>query len=1056
MLSPKFLKIMQSISNIVKRALLRGVMTLLAVVLAFSAEAQNKITGQVLDENDQPAIGANVIVSGTTQGTSTDIDGRYTLSVKKGSTLIFSYLGYKSQEIIVNAESVLNVKLEPETNVMDEVVVVGYGSVRRSDLTGSVASVSAEDVEGFQSSSVLDAMSGQIAGVQIMASDGTPGAGFDVKVRGVGTVNGDSSPLYIVDGFQVDNIDYLANSDIESIDVLKDASSAAIYGSRAANGVVLVTTKSGKIGRPVVSYNGSASYRTISKTLDLMTPYEFVGLQTEAWPDKFGNTYYKMEDGARYQSIDDYIGVEGIDWQSETFRPTWSQDHNVSVSGGSDNTKYSFSFSDYVENGIFTNSAFQKITSKMRINQKISKHVNMDASVNYANTDKRGVGTSGDNGRFNMLGQILRARPTGGLRMTDEELLASAIDPLELESSESLSQVNPIEQAKNVTNEKRAEMWSANLALNINFGKGFSFRTAGTYSTTNTRNYIFYQSGSKEAYRNGQTPYGSTQMTRDLRWANTNTLTYKIKKSGHNLQAILGQETSFRSSEYLLGQSTDFPFDNLGNNNLGLGATPSKVNSSYSEKMLISFYARAIYDYKNRYYLTALVRADGSTVFSDNNKWGCFPSFSAAWRISEEQFMKSQDVISNLKLRVGWGMVGNDRIANYLSMDLYEQQKYGYGSDVVIALDPKQLANTSLKWEASQSTNIGIDIGLFRNRLNITADAFIKDTKDLLMAANLAYVTGFSSQWQNVGKIRNSGLEFTINSTNFQTRSGFVWTTNFNISFIRNELRALADGAQTYYTSASWNSEYTGYDYMARVGESLGTIYGYQFDGVYQESDFTVDAATGNYILKSGVTDISDHAGRSAAPGMVKYRDIDGDGKITTNDRTNIGNGTPKWYGGITNSFSFKGVDLSFMFQFNYGNDIYNATRMYTSQSQDQRANMMAEVADRWTKTNASNSVPAWDGYIKNELYSRFVEDGSFLRLKTLTLGYTFPQKWTQKFYVSKLRLYFSAQNLFVVTGYSGYDPEVNMRASNPMTPGLDWGAYPKSRVYTFGIDLSF
>ncbi|MDE5622080.1 MAG: SusC/RagA family TonB-linked outer membrane protein, partial [Alistipes sp.] len=307
-----------------------------------------------------------------------------------------------------------------------------------------------------------------------------------------------------------------------------------------------------------------------------------------------------------------------------------------------------------------------------------------------------------------------------------------------------------------------------------------------------------------------------------------------------------------------------------------------------------------------------------------------------------------------------------------------------------------------------------------------------------------------------VGKIRNSGIELASTAPNIAWRSGFRLTTDFNISFIRNELRALADGAKEMYTSASWNADYSGYDYVARVGESLGLIYGYAFDGVYQSSDFEVNAATGEMQLRPGVADISSHAGIAVKPGMVKYKDIDGDGVITTADRTVIGNGTPKWYGGITNSFYFKGVDLSFMFQFNYGNDVYNATRVYATQTQDQRSNLLAEVADRWTSTNASNSVPAQDGYVKNEIYSRFIEDGSFLRLKNLTVGYTLPDTWTRKFYVQKLRLYFSAQNLFVVTGYSGYDPEVSMRATNPMTPSLDWGAYPKSKVFTFGIDLTF
>ncbi len=1028
------------------------------MTLSLLASAQNvTVSGTVTDERNEPAIAASVLVSGTNNGTVTDASGRYSISVKKGQILIFSYLGYKEQQVLVVNQTSVDVKLEPDTNLLDELVVVGYGATKRSDLTGAVASVSSEKVEGYKSATVLDALSGQVAGVQIAATDGTPGAGFDIKVRGVGSINGDSSPLYVVDGFQVDNIDYLSNSDIESIEILKDASSSAIYGSRAANGVVLVTTKSGKTGRPSISYSGSASYRTITKHLDLLNPQQFVQLQMEAWPDKFSGTYYKEGEGNRYQTIDDYAGVGGVDWQSETFRPTWSQDHNVSISGGTDNTKYSLSFSAYNENGIFTNSSFDKKTAKVRVNQKITKHITFDATINYANTDKEGVGTSGDQGRFNMLAQILRARPTAGLRMTDQELLHASIDPLEIESSESLSQVNPIEQARSVTNSRKAEMWAGNLSVNIDFGKGFSFKTAGQYATTTTRNNVFYKDGSKEAYRNGQVPYGQNAFQRDVRWSNFNYLTYKYKqKKGHAFDITLGQETSGRSSENLLGQATDFPFDNLGNANLGLGATPSKVSSSYSDKLLISFFARANYSYKNRYLFTVTAREDGSTVFSSKHKWGFFPSFSAAWKISDEPWMKKQKVVSTLKLRAGWGMVGNDRITNYLSLDLYTQSKYGVGQNVVTVLSPKQLANEDLKWEASQSTNIGLDAGFFKDRLTLTADLFRKDTKDLLMQATIPYVTGFTSQWRNVGKIRNDGLELSLHSVNLDTKGGFFWSTDFNISFIRNKVLAIAGDSDKMYTRAPWNADYQNYDYMVTVGSAIGQMYGYVFDGVYQSSDFNVDAATGEYTLRPGIADISSHAGRAAKPGMVKYKDIDGDGVITADDRTVIGNGTPKGFGGFTNNFAWKGFDLSFMFTFSYGNQVYNATRMYSCQSQDQRSNMLAEVADRWTRTNASNTVPAWDGYIKNELYSRFIEDGSFFRFKNLTFGYTLPKNLTRKAYINKLRLYFSAQNIFVVSKYSGYDPEVNMATSSPMTPGLDWGAYPRSRVFSAGIDLSF
>lgn len=1041
-----------------KTASKRGLFTLLALCLTICISAQNLIKGTVIDETDTPLIGATVMVKGTTTGTTTDLEGVFKIAVKKSDVLSISYIGYTTQEVKVQGQKSFAIKLMPDNAMLDEVVVVGYGSMKRGDLTGSVSSVSAKNVEGFKSGSVMEALGGQVAGVQITQTDGTPGSGFDIKVRGIGTVTGDASPLYIVDGFQMDNINYLSNSDIESIEILKDASSSAIYGSRAANGVVMVTTKSGKAGRPVVSYNGSASYRTISQKLEMLTPYEFAKLQVEVNPDKYGNTYYKPgnDDNGnpyRYQSLDDYIGVSGVNWQDETFRPTWSQDHNMSISGGNDNTKYSIALSRYDENGIFNNSGFDKTTGKIRVNQKVSKKVSFDASVNYSNTNKEGVGTTGDSGRFNMLAQILSARPTGGLALTDQELLASAIDPLELASSESLAQVNPIIQTESVTNTRRAEMWSSNLSVTIELLKGLTFKTAGTYNTTNTRNDTFYKNGSKEAYRNGQKPYGQTQVGRDLRWSNFNNLTWNQKIKKHKYDVMLGHEISYKSSEYLLGQAKDFPFDNLGNNNLGLGATPSKVSSGFSDKTLLSFFARGNYNYDNRYLFTATVRADGSTVFSQKNKWGYFPSFSGAWRLSEEKFMKEFRFISNLKLRLGWGTVGNDRISNYLSMDLYEQSKYGVGNGMVTVLTPKQIKNENLKWEGSTTTNLGVDLGFLDNRLNVTADFFIKNTKDLLLAQSLAHVTGFSSQYQNIGKIQNKGIELNINSVNFQTRN-FSWQTDFNISFIRNELKSLQQGVSTMYSRTGFHGDFTGYDYVARVGSSLGLIYGYEFDGVYQTSDFNV-TPNGGMELKPGITN-NTHYGAKVAPGVVKYKDQNGDGDITPEDRTVIGNTIPKWYGGITNTFNYKGVDMSFMFQFNYGNDIYNATRLYATMSMNERTNQLAEVADRWTPTNASNKVPSAKGYVKNELYSRYVEDGSFIRLKNITLGYTLPVQWTKKAFISKVRVYGSAQNLFCISGYSGYDPEVSTMSGNPMTPGVDWGAYPKSRVITFGLDVQF
>lgn len=1037
----------------------RGYATLLALLLAMTVWGQEiTVSGVILDETDAPLIGATVQVKNTQKGVITDLDGKYSIKAGSNATLVVSYIGYKTQELKVKGQKKLNIKMESDNAMLDEVVVVGYGSMKKSDLTGSVSSVGSKSIEGFKTGSVVEALGGQIAGVQITQSDGTPGSGFDIKIRGVGTVNGDSSPLYIVDGFEVSNIDYIANSDIASVEVLKDASASAIYGARAANGVVLVTTKSGKEGKPVITYNGSASYRNIAKTLDLLSPYEFVKLQMEIDPIKYATSYYKegVDDEGnpyRFQTLDDYLHEGGVDWQDQAFRSTWSQNHDFSISGGTKDTKYAASFSHFDENGIFTNSGYKKNAGKLRLNQKITKFLTLDATVNYANTVKSGIGTAGTGGTLNVLSNLLRARPTGGNTISNEELLNAAIDPLELASGSNYSQVNPIKQAEAVTDRRQTELWGANMSLTVQLMKNLTFKAAATYNTTNTRRDLFYGEESSQALRGGGA-YGSTQMQKDLRWQSSNTLTYKQKINKlHSFDIMLGHEFAYRSSELLYGQAKDFPFTNMGNDNLGIGATPSSVSTSKSEKKLLSYFARGNYNFANRYLFTATIRADGSTVFSKSNKWGYFPSFSAAWRVSEEAFMKHLPAISNLKLRLGWGTVGNDRISNNLSMDLYESSKYGLGQNTSTVLKPKQLANKNLKWEGSTTTNVGIDLGLFQNRINLTADYFVKNTKDLLLAQKLAYVTGFGSQWQNIGKIQNKGIELNLNTTNIQTKH-FLWQTDFNISFIKNTLKALQDG-NTYIQSATgFNSNFNKNDYIAIVGQPLGQMYGYLFDGVYQKSDFDI-RPDGTQQLKPGIADISEHAGKAVEPGMVKYKDIDGDGVITPDDRTVIGQGQPDWYGGITNTFNYKHFDFSFMFQFQYGNDVYNATRMFNTQTQDERVNQLVEAADRWTPTHASNRVPSAKGYVKYELYSRFIEDGSFLRLKNITLGYTLPQKWTRKAYISRMRLYATAQNLFCLTKYSGYDPEVNMKSS-PLMPGFDWGAYPKSRVFTFGAEIQF
>jgi TonB-linked SusC/RagA family outer membrane protein len=599
----------------------------------------------------------------------------------------------------------------------------------------------------------------------------------------------------------------------------------------------------------------------------------------------------------------------------------------------------------------------------------------------------------------------------------------------------------------------RIDQWFANGSLTFNLAKGLTFKTSASYSTDFRRSDTFYSDESANASR-GSGAYGGSNYYRGLKWSNSNVLTYaKTFDKKHATNFTLGHETTYNMTENLYGESKEFPLDNLGVDNLGLGAVPSSVTSNKSDSRRLSFFARAFYSYADKYMLTATVRADASSVFSENHKWGCFPSFSAAWNMANEDWLKDVSWISNMKVRAGWGMVGNDRITNYLSLDLYNSAKYGIGASQVTTLYPAHLANKNLKWEASATTDVGVDLGFFEDRLNITADAFIKDSNDLLLSQDLTYVTGFSSQWQNIGKIRNKGIELTINSVNINRRN-FSWRTDFNISFIRNTLVSLQSGKDYMLSRSGINSSFSQYDYIAEVGKPLGSMYGYVFDGVYQTSDFEI-WADGTMHLKPGITDITQHFGKDVQPGFVKYKDMDGDGKITDKDRTAIGNGQPDFYGGITNSFYLYGIDFSFMFQFTYGNDVYNAQRMYANQTDLEMQNMAGEVRNRWRANYASNTVPSAKGIVRNDVYSRFIEDGSYLRLKNITLGYTFPSKLMRNIYVSKLRIYATAENLFCLTKYSGSDPEVNMRSGNLM-PSFDYGAYPRSKVFTFGVELNF
>ena len=1008
------------------------------------------VSGTVTDESGEPLIGVAVVEQGTVNGVLTDENGKYTISVAKAATLLFDYMGFAQVVQPVAGKTVIDAKLVEDTTFLDEAVVVGYGTMKRSDLTGSVSSVSSKSLENFKTGNVLDALGGQVAGVNITTADGTPGSGFNIIVRGVSTVNGDSSPLYIVDGFEVENIDHIANQDIASIEILKDASAAAIYGARAANGVVLVTTKSGREARATVSYSGSASYRTLSKRLEVLEPYDFVRLQiernssNESMYVRHGNDY--NGNPYRFQSIDDYKAVDGINWQDEAFQNTWSQNHDVSLSGGTKTTKYTVSFSHFDEDGIFINSGYIKNAARVKINQKVRDWLTLDFNMSYTNQNKYGLGTGGS-----VLRNILVYRPTGGINVTDEELLYSSSDP-GVDNSYN-NHYNPLVATRKADLDTKTNTWVANGSLTFQLYKGLTLKSSGSYTQVFVRDNYFYYDGSEQAARSGG-PYGQSTITLRNNWSVNNVLTYNttIDKK-HKITAMAGQEYLFSGSEFLRGQAKEFALEDLGVDKLNAGDVASLVETSRQDKRRLSFFARGFYSYMDRYMFTATFRADASSVFARGNRWGFFPSFAGAWTASNEPWLKDVSWLDNLKLRVGYGTVGNDRISSYMTSDIYGVVKLGLGQSQTAALTLNSLSNPDLRWEGSTTLNFGLDFSVFKGRVGLTVDAFQKDTKDLLLQQNLSYISGWESQWQNIGKIRNKGLEISLKTINVDKKN-FSWSTDFNISFIDNELISLLDGTDYMQVRSNFNSNNTNNDYIAVVGEPLGNMYGFVFDGVYQYSDFVV-TPDGDMSLKKGVPDPTSHLGQKPYPGFVKYKDINGDGKINTADRTIIGNGYADWYGGMTNTFHFLGFDFSFLLQFSYGNDVYNITRYLTTKTTENSLNMLSEVLDRWSPYHASSKVPEVRGMTMHDIYSRFIEDGSFIRLKNVTLGYSLPSKLLSRIKVSKLRLYMTANNLYCLTRYSGYDPEVSVKSS-PLMPGLDYGAYPKNTAYTMGLEITF
>lgn len=1057
---------------------------LLIFLLSFSITTiaqQVGISGNVTDEKGEALIGVSVIVKGAKQGTITDIYGNFNIQASNDdATLVFSYLGFSQKEIKTKGQKKLQVILLEDSQSLDEVVVIGYGEVKRQDLTGAVGTVKTADIQKAPVRSFEEALGGRIAGVQVTSSEGTPGAGMNVVIRGKNSITQENSPLYVIDGFPMENFDSntLNPSDVESIDILKDASATAIYGALGANGVIMVTTRRGKEGRPQVVFDAYYGWQKVNKTMDMMDAYEFVRLQKDIDAYQADGMYLERDPatGEPTKTPESYKGKPSLSWQDQVLQSAPIQNYTLSLSSGSKTTKYSLSLNYFNQEGVIIKSGFDRYQGRLRLDQEVNKKLKFGLNMNYSQTKQYGTSVRFDGGStepsLGLMYNVWGYRPVNGSGNLNE--LLEEPEDLEISGLGSYgNRYNPLQYIKNELRETYQTNTFFNMFMEYQFSKFLKLRVSGGMNTSNLRRDMFFNSKHPNAQKIGgivKGVNGSQRFDETQSLLNENSLTYsRTFNKKHSIYVTAGLSMQKYTRKVFGGEAWEIPRESLGVSGLDEGKAQPLV-ALRSENALVSYLARFNYNYKAKYYATMSFRADGSSKFPKDNRWGYFTSGSLAWRVSKEKFLQDITTISDAKVRAGYGSTGNNRVSDfgYLSaLDLNNLLGYSQNNSFGQGAAIGNLGNNKLKWERTNAWNAGIDLGLFDQRVTFTADWYLKKTKDLLLNTNLPPSSGFSKSFMNIGSVQNSGVELTLGTINIDNRN-FTWTSNFNISWNRNKVLALADGENEMLSNMTWNANYSTVPlYTAQVGKPIAQFIGYKWVGNYQISDFNwqnnndpnIPHEQRTYILKDDVPD-NGLARNQIKPGHIKYKDIPDengqtDGHIDNNDRVVIGDPNPDFEGGFTNNFTYKGFDLNVFLQFSVGNDIINANRLMFEGTYRYGLNQYASYANRWTPETPDASNHAALGHGNSYYSTRIVEDGSFLRLKTVQIGYTFPTKWIRPVGMSKLRLYFSAQNLYTWTKYSGWDPEVSINSS-ALTPGFDYAPYPRSQTFVFGVNATF
>ncbi len=976
---------------------------------AVAQEGQLTVSGTVTTADTTPLPGISILVKGTNTGVISDENGKYSINVpSQNSVLQFSFLGYKPQEITVGNRSALNVVMEEDVTGLDEVVVIGYGTQKKSDLTGSVSRVSPEEINAFPTTNVIQALSGRSSGVQVIQNNGAPGGTVAVRIRGTNSIQGGNEPLYVIDGFPFSgNPSNLNNSDIASIEVLKDASATAIYGSRGANGVVLITTKRGAEGQSVVEFETSYGVQTLRKKLDLMNGSEYARLQNIQAVNDGSAPYFTEAEVAAFG--------EGFDWQDLIFQSAPVSNSSLSISGGNERTQFTVAGSYFGQEGIIKGSDYNRYALRFNLNHKVSDKIRLELSntLTHLITDRR---DSGGGSRGNsMIGSAISAAPISNPYNADGSYTNLANEYPFIAPDI----INPLNFINEQTNRIRANVLLSSAAFIYNPFPELTIRISGgvenrddrtdNYTTTNFLNSI------------GNASVNTSQYTSLL---SENTITYaKTFNEKHQLAVVAGFTYQDFLTTFLAANGVGFLSDLFETANLGAAQTPGIPTSGYAKSVLLSYLGRVNYSFDNRYLFTASFRTDGSSRYSEGNKWGYFPSGALAWRVSEEEFLKGKRGLSELKIRSSWGLTGNQAIAPYSTLNRLFPGNTIFGQDLYTTFAPNTILPGNLKWETTEQFDIGFDIGLFNNRVFLTADYYIKNTRDLLNTVRLPSSSGFITTIQNVGQVQNKGIELNLDA-GILSSGAFQWNVNANISFNRNKVISLSQGEDILDGLVNVlivSDNIT----ILREGRPIGQFWGFEEDGYTEQ-------------------------------GQIRFRDQDGDGSITENDKTYIGDPNPDFIYGFNSTMSFKNFELNVFFQGSYGNDIFNVSAIPSTLDYGQGLNMPREVLyDHWTPTNTNAKYPAISRTNPVRISDRFVEDGSYLRMRNIQLAYNFPTSTWGWEKVRGAQIYVSGQNLLTITGYSWWDPEVNSRGAGTQQ-GIDHYSYPIPKMVTVGLRASF